>query len=283
MEWLDALMHLRAAREGGVIVTVAAARGHVPRPSGAKMVVGAAETWGTVGGGNLEVTAVEHSRSMLVRRAVEPEMLTLQLSDKAPALHGVQCCGGEVTLLLEPLPVVPSVAIFGVGHVGLELARILVGHDVELHLIDSRAHMLAPERLNVLRDGAAAWHIHHSAAPESIFRELPPGTHILIMTHDHAEDMVLCDTALRHPNAGSIGLIGSSAKWSRFRSRLLGEGHTAQDLARIHTPIGIDGISSKHPAAIAVSVAAGLLQFFESEQATTSKPQVALATVLPSD
>ena len=65
--------------------------------------------------------------------------MTVSLSDKARTEHGRQCCGGEVTLLLEPLPVVPAVAIFGVGHVGLELARILARHDLELHLVDSRA------------------------------------------------------------------------------------------------------------------------------------------------
>ena len=65
--------------------------------------------------------------------------LTMRLNDRAPAEHGRQCCGGEVDLLLEPLPVVPAVAVFGVGHVGLELARILARHDVELHLVDSRA------------------------------------------------------------------------------------------------------------------------------------------------
>ena len=45
-------------------------------------------------------------------------------------------------MLLEPLAVVPSVAIFGVGHVGLELARILARHDLDLHLVDSRADHL---------------------------------------------------------------------------------------------------------------------------------------------
>ena len=65
--------------------------------------------------------------------------MTMSLSDKARTEHGRQCCGGEVTLLLEPLPVVPAVAVFGMGHVGLELARILARHDVELHLVDSRA------------------------------------------------------------------------------------------------------------------------------------------------
>ena len=43
----------------------------------------------------------------------------------------------------------PSVAIFGIGHVGLELARILARQPIELTLVDSRAEMLAPERIGV--------------------------------------------------------------------------------------------------------------------------------------
>jgi xanthine dehydrogenase accessory factor len=38
---------------------------------------------------------------------------------------------------------------------------------------------------------------------------------VLVMTHDHAEDAALIDAALRTDHLGSIGLIGSSAKWTR--------------------------------------------------------------------
>ena len=56
---------------------------------------------------------------------MNPAYLLGLVSDKVRTDHGRQCCGGEVTLVLEPLPVVPAVAVFGMGHVGLELARIL--------------------------------------------------------------------------------------------------------------------------------------------------------------
>jgi xanthine dehydrogenase accessory factor len=64
-------------------------------------------------GGHLAVRATCSATA-----AREPELLTVALSDKAPYLHGVQCCGGEVTLLLEPLAVVPAVAVFGMGTSG---------------------------------------------------------------------------------------------------------------------------------------------------------------------
>jgi xanthine dehydrogenase accessory factor len=231
------------------------------------MVVAEDHTWATVGGGNLEAVAVERSRALLADHSSEPEVLEFALSDKAPYQQAVQCCGGEVKLLLEPLPVVPSVAIFGMGHVGLELARILARHDVELHLVDSRPDQLAPERLAVLDDAVANVHVHHvPVLPELVVGELPPGTHALVMTHDHAEDAALCDAALRSGQLATIGLIGSRAKWARFRRKLADDGNPAEAIDKIITPIGLPGLTGKEPATIAVSVAAWLLQLFTAER-----------------
>jgi xanthine dehydrogenase accessory factor len=267
MEWMKAVGRLRSQRLPGVLVTVLSVRGHAPREAGAKMVVAADGTWATVGGGNLEALAVERARAMIAAGAAEPEVIEVALSDKAPYQHGVQCCGGEVKLLLEPLPVVPSVAIFGIGHVGLELARILARHDVELHLIDSRPDQLVPERLAVLDDAVANVHVHHvPVLPELVVGELPAGTHVLVMTHDHAEDAALCDAAIRRDDLATIGLIGSSAKWARFRRKLAEDGNSDPAIARITTPIGLPELTGKEPATIAVSVAAWLLPLFVAER-----------------
>lgn len=254
--WTEAVAHLRAVRQPGALVTVAAVRGHAPREAGAKMVVGPHDVWGTVGGGNLEAVAVERARAL----GDAPELVTVALTDKAPYQHGVQCCGGEVTLLLEPLPVVPCIAIFGLGHVGWELARILARHDLDLHLVDSRPEALDPTRLRVLDDALARVRVHQvPVLPELVIGELPAGAHALVMTHDHNEDLALCDAALRAGHLGSLGLIGSRAKWANFRRALLGDGHPADAVDAIRTPIGIPGLPGKDPATIAVGVAADLL------------------------
>src|SRR5213078_1041372 len=110
-------------------------------------------------------------------------------------------------------------------------------------------------------------HVHRSPVPEVALGQVPPGTHVLIMTHDHAEDAALCDMALRSSHLGSIGLIGSSSKWRRFEVLLRREGHDDSALARITTPIGLPEIAGKDPATIAVSVAGDLLRRFESARA----------------
>jgi xanthine dehydrogenase accessory factor len=267
--WWQAVADLRRTRKAGVLVTVTQVRGHAPREAGAKMVVAADRTWGSIGGGNLEAGAVRRARALLESGGTGPETLESHLSDKAPLQHGVQCCGGDVSVLLEPLAVVPSVAVFGVGHVGLELARILARHDLDLHLVDSRPEHLDDTALAPLADAVAAVHVHPvPVLPELVLAELPAGTHVLVMTHDHAEDLAICDAAIRQEHLGPIGLIGSSAKWSRFRVRLLAEGHDTMAVDRIRTPIGLPGVTTrKDPPAIAVAVAAELLAAFEREGA----------------
>jgi xanthine dehydrogenase accessory factor len=267
--WFQAVAALRAAREPGVLVTVTDVRGHAPREAGAKMVVSATRTWASIGGGNLEEEAVRRARELISAAATSPASFTSSLSDKAPFQHGVQCCGGEVTVLLEPLRVVPAVAIFGVGHVGLELARILARHDLELHLVDSRSDSLSDATLAPLADSVAAVHAHHvPVIPELVLGELPRGTRVLVLTHDHAEDLAILDAALRCDHLGPIGLIGSSAKWARFRAQLAEAGLAPEVIDQVETPIGLAGVTtSKEPAAIAVSVAAALLAAFERESA----------------
>ena len=83
-----------------------------------------------------------------------------------------------------------------------------------------------------------------------------------------AEDFALCDAALRCTHLASVGLIGSAAKWSRFRSGLAVEGHDDVTISRIRCPIGLSSsATSKVPAAIAVSVAAELMDLLAADRA----------------
>ena len=272
MDWLSAVQQLRRDGLAGVLVTVIKVRGHAPRDAGAKMVVGADHTWGSVGGGNLEEAAVQRARELIESGTAQPETQEARLNEHAHNRHGRQCCGGEVILLLEPLPARPVVAVFGIGHVGYELARILARLEVRLHLVDSREQELDQLRLADVTDGAADVTVHHALLGEQVLEMLPRGAHVLIMTHDHAEDFALCDAALRLPALGSIGLIGSSAKWTGFRRRLAEQGHEQAVINRISSPIGLPEITGKEPAVIAISVASSLLLAMQ-RQADVRRPQ----------
>jgi len=278
VDWLSAVEQLRRDGLPGVLVTVINVRGHAPRDAGAKMVVGADHSWGSVGGGNLEEAAVRRARELIDSGATVPETQESRLNEHARNRHGRQCCGGEVTLLLEPLPARPVVAVFGIGHVGYELARILSRLEIALHLVDSRADQVDEFRLAGVTDGIADVTVHHALLGEQVLERLPRGAHVLILTHDHAEDFALCDTALRLPQLGSIGLIGSSSKWTGFRRRLREAGHTDAVIGRITSPIGLPGIIGKEPAVIAVSVSAALVLLLQQQAAARDAEQGTMST-----
>jgi xanthine dehydrogenase accessory factor len=89
--------------EAAVLVTVAAVQGSVPREPGAKMLVFnaspfAASQRGTVGGGHLEMRALQIARAMLQGGASGARLERFALG---PGLG--QCCGGVVHLVFEPV------------------------------------------------------------------------------------------------------------------------------------------------------------------------------------
>lgn len=275
MDWLAALTQLRAEGAPGVLVTVAEVRGHAPRDAGAKMLVGTDQTWGSVGGGNLEETAIRRAREMIMTGVRGAVLLSARLNEHERNEHGRQCCGGEVSLLLEALPVRPTVAIFGVGHVGFELARILSRLEIALHLVDSRAEQLDQLRLADITAAAADVTVHRAVLGELVLERLPAGAHVVIMTHDHADDFALCDASLRLASErkgrwGSVGLIGSSAKWTRFRAHLGEAGHPLDAIEMITSPIGLPQLVGKEPAVIAVAVAAALIPRLHNGASTSS-------------
>ncbi|QNA98991.1 hypothetical protein G4G31_09250 [Massilia sp. Se16.2.3] len=90
-DWLTAALNAPA-----VLVTVAIAEGSVPREPGAKMLVTRDGFAGTIGGGHLELRAIEIARGMLAEGAAAP---TLERFALGPSLG--QCCGGVAHLVFE--------------------------------------------------------------------------------------------------------------------------------------------------------------------------------------
>jgi xanthine dehydrogenase accessory factor len=142
--------------------------------------------------------------------------------------------------------------IYGAGHVGQALVRALAGLPFHVTWIDSRAELLPAN----LPDNVQAC---HSLEPTATVCDAPAGTAFLVLTHDHALDYALCHAILERDDFSWLGLIGSSSKSARFRSRLTRDGVAADRIARLVCPIGVAGVDSKLPAAIAISVVAQLL------------------------
>jgi xanthine dehydrogenase accessory factor len=176
---------------------------------------------------------------------------------------------GSLTLLERLDDALPAVWLYGAGYVGQALARILLDLPLQLTWIDARAHLFPsglPPAVALAHD------------PIASLARVPAGAHVLIMTHSHALDYALCRALLERQDLASLGVIGSDSKSARFRSRLRREGVPAERLARLTCPIGIGGIRSKWPAAIAVAVAARLLLQLEQARATRAGMTAATTT-----
>jgi GNAT superfamily N-acetyltransferase len=125
---------------------------------------------------------------------------------------------------------------------------------VRVHWIDSRDEIF-PEDLppNVSTE--------HSAPVEAAVRDLAPGTHVLIMSFSHAEDLEIVAACLkRKSDLPFIGLIGSKSKWATFCHRLEARGFAPEAIACVTCPIGVPGVVGKEPEVIAAAVATQLMQ-----------------------
>jgi xanthine dehydrogenase accessory factor len=258
-----------AAGEPAIVVEVGAHRGSVPRETGTRMLVSSSEVIGTIGGGHLELQAIEHARRLL---RGEPLRREQQLA-LGPTLG--QCCGGALTLRYAPLAdsmpaswAVPAprfvLQLYGAGHVGRAIVHLLETIDCRVSWIDARDSEFPRE--------LSAAHIQRVCVEpvEAEVAQAPPGALYLVLTHSHALDLAITEAILRRGDFAYLGLIGSKTKRARFVHRFEARGIAPEVLARLTCPIGAPGISGKEPAVIAVAVVAQLLALTSSQPAAAA-------------
>lgn len=150
------------------------------------------------------------------------------------------------------------VMLFGAGHVGAAVVRLLADLPCRVTWVDEREDLF-PAALphNVVAEA--------TDMPEALARAAPPGTSFLVMTHNHALDQRLAEAILRRPAQRDwFGLIGSDTKRKQFEHRLRDRGIARVRLDDMVCPIGIPGVKGKEPAVIAVAVVAQLLMVWEA-------------------
>lgn len=151
--------------------------------------------------------------------------------------------------------------IAGAGHVGAELARLAVGMDFEVVVIDDRADMMGPSRLPPpIR--AIVGDI------EKALREHPidANTYVVVVTRGHANDEKALHAVIDSP-ARYIGMIGSRRKVKLIFDDLAALGVDRAKLERVHAPIGLS-IGAVTVPEIAVSILAQLIQIRRTDKPT---------------
>ena len=145
-----------------------------------------------------------------------------------------------------------NVVLFGAGHVGRAVIRILAELPCNITWIDSREEEFPAAIPHGVQKRVNDF-------PEDEVSSALPASYFLVMTHSHQLDQAICERILLRRDFAYFGLIGSLSKRRQFERRLMARGIPEGHLANMICPIGAGGIGSKEPMAIAVSVAAELL------------------------
>jgi xanthine dehydrogenase accessory factor len=232
--WLDAVV--RCARERVPCVLVTPTRG---RSDAGKLVVSAGDVHGSLGA--IDAAAVAAARDLLTCQG-GARLLSCGERDDAQRVY------------LDPVPVADfEIVLFGAGHVGRALVRVLAALPCHVTWVDAREEEFP-------RDVPANVTVACTDVPEAEVNAAPAGSHFLVMTHSHALDEALAERILKRNDFAYFGLIGSLAKRRQFERRMQRRGMPAARFAAMTCPIGVAGIPGKEPAMIAIAVAAELLQ-----------------------
>lgn len=252
-EFLQESVRLHQERIPYCTVTVADARGSIPQEIGAKALITSSGLFlGTVGGGKIEQRACDKARELLAAPAAAKAVLERVNLHKDLGMT----CAGEMTLLYEVCrPEFDwNIVIFGAGHVGQKLCRLLVELDCRVTCFDTRREWLErlPDHPRLERRLVEKFEDGVSSAT--------PGAFVVVITMGHATDLpVLIALSRANVDMAFIGALGSDSKAAIMRRELAQAGVPKDFIERIHCPIG-EKFGGNTPPDIAVSVLAQLVR-----------------------
>ncbi len=155
---------------------------------------------------------------------------------------------GDVDVFIDVFGPPPRLLIFGAGPFAEPLCSLGAQVGYEVTVIDPRP---AFARTDLFPDAHAvivSW-------PEKVLDSQPwDGSFVVVLNHNQRLEDPVIRRALGEPVA-YIGVMGSRRTHTDRLARLQADGWPAEDLHRIHGPIGLD-IGAETPAEVAVSILA---------------------------
>ncbi len=248
-DWLETLHRCRQDQQPCVLVTLLAGAG--PRAAGVKMTVTAEGSAGTIGGGGLEHWATQQARTLLAGAA---PLTVIEFQPDPQDAH----CGDHARVLFEPFrPATWSIVLCGAGHVGQALAHVLAPLPCRITWLDQRPELLPTQPPGNIRTLL-------TSDPARAIPQVPQGSDYLLMSPSHQQDFELCAAILRRGDYRYLGMIGSRHKRQQCEAYLRKRGFIPADWERLQCPMGLGTIHSREPAAIAIAIAAELLEFHDA-------------------
>ena len=142
----------------------------------------------------------------------------------------------------------PRLIMFGAVPIAAALCTLSRAAGWRPFVVDPRRRFATRERFPDADEILAMW-------PDEAFAQLggiDPATSIVVLTHDPKLDDAALLIALRSP-ARFVGAMGSRRAQESRRERLLAEGMTDEELARLAAPVGLDlGAISAEETALSI-------------------------------
>jgi xanthine dehydrogenase accessory factor len=208
------------------------------------------EFHGWLGGSCTQPTVVREARAAIASGL--PRLIALSPDPNADTRPGVlvfpMTChsGGTVDIYLEPVLPRTRFLVFGVSPVARALARLAAAMGFAVDAVDPDAdRSLFPEAERV-------W----ASLPAS---EGPRGARpfsVVATMGERDEDALLAALA---SDAAYLGVVASGKRFAQIRDTVRARGASAEALARVHNPAGLD-IGAQTPEEIAVSILAEVVQ-----------------------
>ncbi|RFC76717.1 XdhC family protein [Streptomyces sp. AcE210] len=255
---------LAAAARGETAALARVARGPAELRGGALLVrADGSYEGGLAGGSGLERTVAGEARALVAAGRTG----TFDLS--ADGSH----CGADLTLFVESSAPPPRMIVFGAIDFAAALVRTgkFLGYHVTL--CDARPVFTTRARFPDADDIVVDW-------PDRYLRRTTTDerTVLCVLTHDAKFDIPLLEIALRLPVA-FVGAMGSRRTHEDRDRRLREVGLTDEELARLHSPIGLD-LGARTPEETALSIAAEIVA---SRQGGTGVPLTVSRTPIHHD
>lgn len=246
----DEIVKVKGQGIPAALATVTAVKGSSPGKEHFKMLVRQdGKIFGSVGGGTLESEVIEKAKEII--KTEKAEEFSFNLVDKGPNASGM-LCGGTVSVFIEPV-VNHYAYIFGGGHIGLYLNKILTMIGFTTIILDDREEFSNKERFP-----EANQTLYGDFKELMSTLELHKPSYIVITTRGHRFDEEILEWAVKQ-DTKYLGMIGSKAKIAIIFDNLRSSGATQEQLARVHSPIGLK-IGAVSAEEIAVAIAAEIIQ-----------------------
>ena len=262
------LTELRKAGKDVVIVTVTEKEGMGPADVGKKMLVSEDNVaFGTVGGGAIEFYAREKCKEVLKTRQSFTEKYYLidrevKVDDGTVVLP--MACGGKATLFYEFLGPKQYVYIFGAGHCGAALARVLKPLGFFTTIIDERDYVI-----NALDDSADV-KVNEGFVEYLEKHGIPNDRYIVVCTPSHTNDYNVLDAILRLKiKPKYFGMLCSKKKIGDYLEKSYEVHGKDIDLSNFYSPIGLQ-TGGDSPEEVAISIAGEILSVFYGKDGINS-------------